>query len=173
MEIIVPTTRNSPPNSSFQRDKAQATEDAKFRCRNKSKSVPVSPSYKQRDVEAGGGQTATTTTLTKTKSIANTLDEGDGLRKGLLGTASSSKSLFGGNSNSSDGKPRIVVDEADLDLLPDAPMVDVVKAIIILSRVENAVWTEGNSHKKWQVSCHPSPFSIPLRWWSTLILKFK
>lgn len=117
----------------------------------------MSPSYKQRDLEAGDPPK----TLSKTKSITSTRDDGDGLRKGLLGsttTASSSKSLFGGNSNSSDGKSRIVTDETELDLLPDAPMVDVVKAIIILSRVENAVWTEGNSHKKWQVSCHATSF---------------
>lgn len=105
--------------------------------------MPVSPSYKQRDVEA---------TLTKTKSVTSR-DEGDGLRKGLLGsvtTGSSSKSLFGGSS--SDGKSRATAtEEADLDLPPDAPMVDVVRAVIMLTRVENAVWTEGNSHKKWQV----------------------
>lgn len=120
-----------------------ATEDVptfRSRSRNNSNSVPVSPNYKQRDVEAS---------LAKTKSFTSR-DEGDGLRKGLLGsvtTESSSKSLFGGSSSrgtASEGA-------ADLDLSPDAPMVDVVKAIITLTRVENAVWTEGNSHKKWQV----------------------
>lgn len=98
-------------------------------------------------------------TLKKTKSVAGR-DEGDGLRKGLLATnnSSSSRSLFGGLSTSSEGKSRVpVAEEAELDLSPDAPMVDVVKAIIRVARVENAVWTEGNSHKKWQVSLLPCP----------------
>lgn len=124
------------------------SEEAKFQCRNKSKSVPVSPSYKQRDVEAPDSP------LIKTKSTTSR-DEGDGLKKGLLGNTinSSSKSLIGSNSNSnsSEGKSRISREEMDLDLSPDAPMLEVVRAIITLARVENAVWTEGNSHKKWQV----------------------
>lgn len=56
-------------------------------------------------------------------------------------SAASTKTLFGA-----------IGKEVDLNLEPDAPMVDVVRAIITLLRVENAVWTEGNSHKKWQVS---------------------
>lgn len=111
--------------------------DETIRNRVLSKSESVSPGYNQRDLEAS---------LTKAKSITSR-DEGDGLRKGLLG--SSTKSLIAASS-SSEAKSRSTED-ADLDLPGDAPMVDVVKAIITLTRVENAVWTEGNSHKKWQV----------------------
>lgn len=71
-------------------------------------------------------------------------DEGDGLRKGLLTATASTKTLFGAAAN------KDPFEEAELDMEPDAPMVDVVKALITLMRVENAVWTEGNSHKKWQ-----------------------
>lgn len=132
-------------------------EEGIFRRKNSSavhelsvSSVPVSPSYKQRDVEAS---------LPKAKSVTGR-DDGDGLRRGLLG--SSTKSLLAASSSSSDGKSRgTTCEEADLDLPPDAPMFDVVRAVISLTRIENAVWTEGNSRKKWQVgTVAPSLFQL-------------
>lgn len=78
-------------------------------------------------------------------------DEGDGLRNAESAKRSKSMQFSTLLGRRGDPQPRKVLPKTELDLLPESPMEDVIRAMINSARVDNAVWTQGNSHKKWQV----------------------